>query len=214
MSTWSEVTQLRVKPIKESYLFKVYRALSLPLTFLFSKLPVTPNMVTLLGFLLYAGAAALIAYPSTASTRLGGALIILAFTLDLVDGELARVTGKTGPKGAWLDGIFDRIGDVLILGGMSIYLYQVSPNLSIVVLGLAATVSSTLWRQVGLQTKIGFSEPEVQGDMKPFGFDVAMQSTIWAVGALLLQVYWVLLFFAVVVNLVWVKNIIVTYLRR
>lgn len=41
-------------------------------------------------------------------------LIQLSFILDCSDGQLARIVGKTSKLGAWLDKVFDRVGEFFI----------------------------------------------------------------------------------------------------
>lgn len=53
---------------------------------------------------------------------LAGVLFITAFVFsDLIDGHMARVTGKTNRFGAFLDSTLDRIGDGAIFGGLVLY---------------------------------------------------------------------------------------------
>ena len=49
---------------------------------------------------------------------LGGALLLISGFFDMVDGQVARVTGKTSPKGSYLDSMFDKIAEVAIFLGI------------------------------------------------------------------------------------------------
>ena len=51
-----------------------------------------------------------------------GVLVITAFVFsDLIDGQMARQTGRTDKFGAFLDSTLDRIGDGAIFGGLVLY---------------------------------------------------------------------------------------------
>ncbi|MBU9888830.1 MAG: CDP-alcohol phosphatidyltransferase family protein [Candidatus Omnitrophica bacterium] len=52
---------------------------------------------------------------------LGGVLLLLSGLGDLLDGPLARLTGKAGPFGAFLDSTVDRYADFFVLSGIAIY---------------------------------------------------------------------------------------------
>ncbi|TLX93060.1 MAG: CDP-alcohol phosphatidyltransferase family protein, partial [Thaumarchaeota archaeon] len=45
---------------------------------------------------------------------IAGVLLLVSGFFDIVDGQVARVTGKTSKKGAFLDSIFDKIAEVAI----------------------------------------------------------------------------------------------------
>ena len=96
------------------------RRLSHPITkfILRHKIPLTPNQVSFIAFLL--GAFALPAYiaalPITA-----GVLVQLCSIIDGVDGELARALGKTSHYGAFFDAVLDRLADLLIIIGAALY---------------------------------------------------------------------------------------------
>ena len=79
-------------------------------------LRVSPDAVTLVGTL-GACVGALAFYPR--ESWLAGTLVILVFVLsDLLDGTMARMSGRSGPWGAFLDSTLDRVADGAIFGGM------------------------------------------------------------------------------------------------
>ena len=59
------------------------------------RVPLTPNQVTVVGMVLTFGAAALAAF---GQLRWAGVVLILAGTCDILDGALARSTGKGVPS--------------------------------------------------------------------------------------------------------------------
>ena len=52
---------------------------------------------------------------------LGGIMLIIAGACDLLDGPLARTTGKASPFGAFLDSAIDRYSDFFVFAGLSVY---------------------------------------------------------------------------------------------
>ncbi|MDG6967659.1 MAG: CDP-alcohol phosphatidyltransferase family protein [Nitrososphaerota archaeon] len=102
-----------------------------------SKAIPNPTAWTALGLLLAALAAALFA--RGAPLEAGLALAGSGF-LDIVDGAVARATGRTSQTGAFLDSTLDRVSEVLIylgilVGGLA------SPPLVLVALSLSLLVS-------------------------------------------------------------------------
>lgn len=83
------------------------------------KLHITPDVVTALGAL-GVTAAALIFYPR--GSFLIGTLVIGVFVFsDLLDGTMARLSGKSGPWGAFLDSTLDRVADGAIFAALLIW---------------------------------------------------------------------------------------------
>jgi len=75
---------------------------------------VTPNMVTISGFIMHVPIALLIGL----GYNLWAALLLLIFGLfDTLDGELARLQKRDSPKGMLLDASTDRMKEVLIYSG-------------------------------------------------------------------------------------------------
>ena len=51
---------------------------------------------------------------------IGGILLLISGFFDMVDGQVARITGETSKKGAFLDSIFDKVAEVAIFLGILI----------------------------------------------------------------------------------------------
>jgi Family of unknown function (DUF5941)/CDP-alcohol phosphatidyltransferase len=80
----------------------------------------TPNQVTLISLAVGLVAAAAFATGGRAGLVAGAILLQVAFTLDCVDGQLARYTRTFSKLGAWLDSIFDRGKEYLVFTGLAI----------------------------------------------------------------------------------------------
>lgn len=84
-----------------------------------ARLGVTPDGLTIVGTIGVAGGA-LGFYPR--GSFFIGTVVITAFVFsDMLDGAVARVTGRTGPWGAFLDSTLDRIGDGAVFGGLALW---------------------------------------------------------------------------------------------
>ena len=86
-----------------------------PIVRLLIALRVTPNAISVAGFLGAVAAAVLIA---NGELLIGGVVMLLAGALDLFDGALARATGRAGPVGALLDSTLDRCSEAVVLFGV------------------------------------------------------------------------------------------------
>lgn len=84
-----------------------------------SRIGMTANMATLIGFLLNAGVAAVIA---TGHPRLGGVLLLLASAFDMVDGAIARSSGSVSKFGGFFDSTLDRYSEIVVYVGLLIWL--------------------------------------------------------------------------------------------
>lgn len=83
---------------------------------------VTPNMITVLGFLVTVAAAVAIA---RGAFLLGGFILIAGSVSDMLDGAVARATGKISKGGAFLDSVLDRLSDAVVFVGL-IWFYSAS----------------------------------------------------------------------------------------
>lgn len=81
-------------------------------------LGMTPNMATLLGLVLNAVTATVLA---TGHLRIGGALLLFAGLFDMVDGALARVRNQRTTFGAFFDSTLDRYSEGLVLLGVILF---------------------------------------------------------------------------------------------
>jgi CDP-diacylglycerol---glycerol-3-phosphate 3-phosphatidyltransferase len=116
-------------------------------------LGVTPNGVTLIGFLLTVVASALLAI---GELRWGGIVLLLASLFDMLDGAVARFTNQVSKFGAFLDSTLDRYSESITLLGLTFYYASRSESqihLLLIFLALIGSwmVSYTRARAEGLQ---------------------------------------------------------------
>ena len=100
------------------------RQVSLPLTRVLVRLPVTPNMVTYFTLFVSAYGAYWLARGGYQEMLLGALITQVASILDGNDGELARLKIVDGDFGTWLDTICDYISYFLTFGGITWGLYN------------------------------------------------------------------------------------------
>lgn len=101
---------------------------------------VTPNTITLAGFLGNAAAAVLAA---TDYWLAAGVVMLVASALDLLDGALARATGKVTRFGAIFDAVLDRYSEVAVLLGLAITFERRGGNLELGLI-VAAMIGSVM----------------------------------------------------------------------
>jgi CDP-diacylglycerol--glycerol-3-phosphate 3-phosphatidyltransferase len=134
-----------------------------PIVNLLLRWGVSPDAVTLVGTIgVVAGA--LVFFPR--GDLLVGVLVITAFVFsDLIDGAMARQSGRVSPFGAFLDSTLDRLGDAAIFAGLA--MYYVGPGdsdafaaLAIYCLTMGAVTSYARARaeSLGMQAKVGIAE--------------------------------------------------------
>ena len=106
----------------------VYKAIN-PLIGFLKRVGITPNMITVTGFLLNIVAAGIFVQGANKplNTDLGvvgwaGAMILFAGLFDMIDGRLARVSGTESAFGALFDSVLDRYSELVMFLGICYYL--------------------------------------------------------------------------------------------
>jgi CDP-L-myo-inositol myo-inositolphosphotransferase len=117
------------------------RPLSTRLSMALAPLRPSPDLVSLIAFGFGLAGAALLA----AGQGLAGALLIHASSIaDGIDGEVARLQLRGGPRGALLDGVLDRIGDAVIMAGLGLWALSGHDPSGVLLLTVAATTGAML----------------------------------------------------------------------
>lgn len=117
------------------------------------RIGISANVLTILGLLIAAATALAIASGHLLWAFFGVALTGLP---DLLDGSVARYSGKAGPKGAFLDSTADRISDGLLFGGVAWYLADESAYLPVLVLAVMG-LSMLITYERARAESLGFS---------------------------------------------------------
>jgi phosphatidylglycerophosphate synthase len=91
------------------------RGIATPIAVALGRLGLTPNHLTIIGFVITLVGAILV---SQQMWLVGGVVIFVGGVFDLFDGALARATGTTGRLGAFLDSVFDKAGEIVVYIGL------------------------------------------------------------------------------------------------
>lgn len=94
----------------------------------------TPAVVTILGLLTTFVGAGIIA---SGELLIGGAVAAFGVALDALDGPLARHKGTVSARGAFLDTMSDRFGEIAVWVGLAVYLSEENRLLVLCIVGLA-----------------------------------------------------------------------------
>jgi CDP-diacylglycerol---glycerol-3-phosphate 3-phosphatidyltransferase len=164
------------------------------------KTGISPNGLTIIGLALNGGAAAIVANGWLVA---GGIALLVASAFDMLDGAVARATGKVSRFGAFLDSVIDRYSEAVVLIGL-MYLLDRSGDTWLVVGCAVALVGSLLVSYararaegLGLDCEIGVLQRPERVILLAIG--------LLAADLLLAPVIWIL---AVVTNLTVVQRIL------
>jgi CDP-L-myo-inositol myo-inositolphosphotransferase len=99
----------------------INRRLSRPVSLMLVRAGVSAGAATVGTFLLALAAAAVLALGAISAEALvaGGILVQLASILDGVDGEIARASLRSSPRGGFLDAVLDRAADAAVLAALA-----------------------------------------------------------------------------------------------
>jgi CDP-diacylglycerol---glycerol-3-phosphate 3-phosphatidyltransferase len=134
-----------------------------PVINLLLRLGVSPDAVTLVGTLgVVAGA--VVFFPQ--GMLLAGVLVITAFVFsDLIDGAMARQSGRVTKFGAFFDSTLDRIGDGAVFGGLAMYYVGPGDNdllaglaIYCLVMGSVTSYARARAESLGMTAKVGIAE--------------------------------------------------------
>lgn len=134
-----------------------------PLARLLLSLGISPDVVTLVGTLgVCVGALAF--YPR--HEFFWGTIVITVFVFsDTLDGIMARLSGRSGNWGAYLDSTLDRVGDAAIFGGLVLWYagdgrdtLMAALALACLILGSVVSYSKARAEGLGMTANVGIAE--------------------------------------------------------
>lgn len=134
-----------------------------PIARLLLRLGVGPDAVTVVGTLGVAGGA-LVFFPQ--GEFVVGVLVVTAFVFsDLVDGQMARLSGRTSSWGAFLDSTLDRVGDAGVFAGLVLWfagerdaLWLAGLALYCLVMGNLTSYARARAESLGMKANVGITE--------------------------------------------------------
>ena len=119
----------------------------------FASTGLSPNFWTMVGFVFAIISALVYGLGLEFGLIIGGILLLVSGFFDMVDGQVARVTGKTSQKGSYLDSMFDKIAEVAIFLGLLIGGYA-EPYLVMLAITLSLLVSYARAKSDALNIKL------------------------------------------------------------
>ncbi len=119
----------------------------------FARTGLSANFWTVMGLVTAFGAAILYGSVTEYAYIFGGIMLLISGFFDVIDGQVARVTGKASRSGAFLDSMFDKIAEVAIFAGLASG-GLVSPDLALLAIGLSLLVSYARAKADALQINI------------------------------------------------------------
>ena len=137
---------IRLRRVKQGYTVGARSLASRSVTRL-AKTGVTPNVLTTTGVSLCLVAAILVPFENRADALLvywlAAGIFVVGSLLDILDGALARVGGKSTPFGAFFDSTTDRVGEGAMLAAIALVFSRHGQDWAVVV-AVAAVVGSFL----------------------------------------------------------------------
>jgi phosphatidylglycerophosphate synthase len=113
------------------------------LVWLLKGTPITPNQISFVAiFVAVCGAAILIAWPTWLGLVTGGLVLQLAYIIDCVDGQLARLKNLASPVGAILDFMLDEVKAFVVLSACSVRLWRIDGDVKWLLIGLGGLVAA------------------------------------------------------------------------
>lgn len=105
------------------------------------KAGISADMITATGIVMAVAAAIAI---GSGHLHLGLLLLILTGIPDLLDGAVAKASGKSSLRGAFFDSVSDRVTDGLLFGGLTYYLIETDSRAWVAMLPVAGYVTASV----------------------------------------------------------------------
>ncbi len=129
-----------------------------PVGRLLGSLGISPNGLTVLGYLL----SLLVAYVlSTGRLQAGGVLVAVAALFDALDGAVAREMGQTSTFGAFFDSVMDRFSEATVLFGLFLWYSRIGARTELALIyvtivgSLMVSYARARAEGLGVQCKVG-----------------------------------------------------------
>lgn len=119
----------------------------------FASTGLSPNFWTLICLVFALASALVYGLGLEFGLIIGGILLLVSGFFDMVDGQVARITGKTSKKGSYLDSMFDKIAEVAIFLGLLVGGYA-EPYLVMLAITLSLLVSYARAKSDALNIKL------------------------------------------------------------
>ncbi|KCZ73418.1 putative sugar nucleotidyltransferase [Candidatus Methanoperedens nitroreducens] len=167
---------------------------------------ITPNMVSIIAFLLIVLSSVFFALGEWVYLLAGGILVQFSSILDGCDGEIARLRFIGSGYGAFLDSILDRYADSLIIFGLAYGYWIHNEGLLVWALGFFALIGVFVFSYTNARYEAIFESSESRGI--PLRRD--MRLFIVAIGAIINQILITFLVLSVLTNFEVIRRTVTT----
>ena len=210
---WNPISQFYVEPFGEK------------LAFWLRKTRVSPNFITFLNIILSVLASGLLFLGGPLNLILFAIWTRIYYTLDIVDGQLARFKSKTSKFGAWIDGGGDRLISGTWHIAIASSLYLSSRNVFFLFAGLMILLGKSLYNYL-LYTSIAYfrnnrfdyksSSPIKRNPLVRFillfiNYDI--HHHILFICVLVNKLEWFLIFYTIYFNFMWLIFFLFYFLK-
>ena len=135
--------QLIHKPLDGFLPAHYQRPLARPFTRMFLRLPLTPNMISVVSTIVSLAGCFIAAMPEWNLHIIGLAILLFGVILDACDGEVARLRMQESKIGAWLDAAGDDIARIGLILAMGFHVSAAHPDWPVLWI-MAGTVGLTV----------------------------------------------------------------------
>ena len=184
------------------------RPVSTRITRFLVKTNVTPNQVSFFSFLLCVISSVLFLKGGYATLLAGAVLAQIASIIDGCDGEIARLKYQSSAFGGWFDAVLDRYADAFLLFGLICHIYFLNDNFLYIIVGFLA-LTGTFMNSYTADKYDSLMKKRLgpKGDYFRIGRDVRI--AIIFLGALINQIFLILLIIGVVTNVENVRRVLI-----
>lgn len=140
---WDLVNKAMDAPITRYF----YRPLARPLTHLFLRTPLSPNVISLISIALSLAGCVVAGFADPTWHSIGLAILVAGGITDCNDGEVARLRLQMSKSGAWLDAMGDDAARLALVAGIGFHVNHLQPTwhvLPITAASLAMTIAALL----------------------------------------------------------------------
>lgn len=199
------LSQLQGKPNDGPVAKYLNRPISIRITRILTRFPITPNQISLMSFFGSLLAAVLFALPGYPALAAGGVLAQFASIIDGCDGEVARIKFQESDFGRWFDAVLDRYADAFLLFGLTWHAFADGAGSLVIFVGFLAIIGSFMLSYTADKYDHLMRHHFINGKGWRMGRDLRV--FLIFLGALLNQPFVVLAIIAVMMNVETVRRV-------
>lgn len=206
-SNWEELKSIAQNQ-REPGTYKAARILSIYVTRLLLRTPITPNGVTFFWLICLLGASVAYAVGSYPFVLIATFFVFLSYVFDCVDGEIARLKSQTSKIGCQLEQIVHWFTNGTLLLGITFGIYHQSGNETVWALGALSIIGDYTFHFLYYQLNYSFNRQLDYGFLHTFTrwlyFLMPINTNLIIIGGLTNQLLLVLIAWSVISHLSWI----------